>query len=332
MSTPRVFLSHQTACKYWAHHNSENAEKTRAVPAPSDTHYSVVLNDARYLVGHMNEDETLHAIVANDSKRHLIKHVSLHHHRNSFPDWSFRRIGHEVFVACPELCFLEAASFLPFDMLVLYGMELCGTYARLSEGDICYKCKALTSQRKIKSYLQKSPGAYGVRKAQSAARYLLNGSASPRESILAAIMTLPQRLGGFGMPAPLLNYGIEVNLPSKANFGKKQILHGDIVWRDARLIVEYDGAQHGIENNHISDKQRDHLMLEAGFDVVRFTDQSIRSGAELERLAKLINRRAHLHRKREYLQWSCKKQQTLDTLLFHSDPPWVCEYQAKAEP
>ena len=124
------------------------------------------------------------------------------------------------------------------------------------------------------------------------------------------------------MPAPLLNHEIQVNLPSKVHFGEKQILHGDIVWREANLIVEYDGSQHGIEDNHVSDKKRDHLMLEAGYDVVRFTDKSIRSGTELERLARTINRKAHLHKKAETLQWNYEKSRLLGKLLFHSNPPW----------
>lgn len=88
-------------------------------------------------------------------------------------------------------------------------------------------------------------------------------------------------------------------------------------------MVEYDGLQHGMTDNHSIDKQRDHLLLEAGYEVVRFTDKSIRTGLELERLARTINRKAHLRRPASALQWDAEKERTLDELLFQSDPPWI---------
>ena len=125
------------------------------------------------------------------------------------------------------------------------------------------------------------------------------------------------------MPKPQLNYGIPVDLPDPQNPSKQLVLHGDIVWPEARLVVEYDDEQHGRQDNHASDKQRDHLLLDAGFEVVRFTDQSIRSGAELERLARTINRKAHLRKPTSQLQWDSSKEALLDELLNRSDLPWL---------
>lgn len=323
MIPPRIFLSHQTASKYWLRRDLNGTKKTRAIPAPSDTQSSTALHDARRLVLGLEEDETLHALVSDERNAHVMKSVALHRCNTAYPSWSFRQINRDTFVASPELCFLEAATYLPFEALVLYGMELCGTYARISNEETRYKRKPLTSKQKIAAYLDKSKRAYGAKKAKKACRYILDGSASPRESVLAFVMMYPHCLGGFGMPAPLLNHEIQVNLPSKVHFGEKQILHGDIVWREANLIVEYDGSQHGIEDNHVSDKKRDHLMLEAGYDVVRFTDKSIRSGTELERLARTINRKAGLNRRKESLRWDFEKSKLLSELLFRSDPPWL---------
>ena len=323
MIPPRIFLSHQTASKYWSRRDLDETKKTRAIPAPSDIQSAAALNDARRLVLGLDENETLHALVANERNKHHVENISFHHRDLAYPKWSFRQINRDTYVASPELCFLEAATYLPFEALVLYGMELCGTYARIGNEETRYKREPLTSKQKITAYLDKSKGMDGVKLARKACQYVLNGSASPRESILAITMTLPRRLGGFGMPAPLLNHEIQVNLPSKVHFGKKQILHGDIVWREANLIVEYDGSQHGIEDNHVSDKKRDHLMLEAGYDVVRFTDKSIRSGTELERLARTINRKAGLNRRKENLRYDFEKSKLLSELLFRSDPPWL---------
>ena len=354
MAAPRIFITHQSACKYWIHRDLYETCESRAKPADADTQSAMAINDARSLIIGLDERELLHVTVSAIANQHLINGAIIHRRDVPYPDWSFRRIRPDVFVASPELCFLNAAAILPFNALVLYGMELCGTYARTEsiydsrhaseiEGERIasefqhastasgysstnparYKRTPLTTVQKIEAYLDKSEGAAGIKAARQACRYLLNGSASARESVLATIMTLPPRLGGFGMPAPNLNYGIEVNLLSKICAGKKITLHGDIVWRYARLVVEYDGLQHGMIDNHSIDKQRDHLLLEAGYEVVRFTDKSIRSGLELERLARTINRKAHLRRPASALQWDTRKERTLDELLFRSDPPWI---------
>ena len=354
MTAPRIFITHQSACKYWIHRDLYEAHESRAKPTATDTQSAAALKDARSLIIGLDEREPLHVTVSDIANHHLINGAVIHRRDVPYPDWSFRRIRPDIFVASPELCFLNAATVLPFNALVLYGMELCGTYARTEAMDASwrtdasrnrgitseapyayaasepyyasttrYKRNPLTTAQKIEAYLDKSTGAAGIKAAKQACQYLLDGSASARESVLATIMTLPPRLGGFGMPTPDLNYGIEVNLLSKLCAGQKITLHGDVVWRYARLVVEYDGAQHGLIDNHTADKQRDHLLLEAGYEVVRFTDKSIRSSLELERLARTINRRAHLHRPVSALEWDARKERTLDELLFHSDPPWL---------
>ena len=354
MTAPRIFITHQSACKYWIHRDLYETYESRAKPTDADTQSAIALKDARSLIIGLDEREPLHVTVSSIVNQHLINRAIIHRRDVPYPDWSFRRIRPDVFVASPELCFLNAAAILPFNALVLYGMELCGTYARTESiydprrtNEIAgagivgefqhasttsdysgasparYKRNPLTTVQKIEAYLDKSEGAAGVKAARQACRYLLNGSASARESVLTTIMTLPPRLGGFGMPAPNLNYGIEVNLLSKICAGQKITLHGDVVWRYARLVVEYDGVQHGTVDNHAADKQRDHLLLEAGYEVIRFTDKSIRSGAELERLARTVNRKAHLRRPASALQWDTRKERTLDELLFRSDPPWI---------
>ena len=324
MTTPRIFLSHQTAFAYWVHRDVWETRKTRSVPTASDKQSVVALKDTRHLIIALNDKQPIHASVCSSSNIFESEGIVLHYRSVPYPDWSFRRINKDTFVASPELCFLQAASILPFNALVLYGMELCGTYARTKEiGGTRYKREPLTSARKIAAYLGKSQGATGIKQALKASAYLMDGSASPREAVLESIMTLPPRLQGFSMPKPQLNYGIPVDLPDPQDPSKQLVLHGDIVWPEARLVVEYDGEQHGQQDNHASDKQRDHLLLDAGFEVVRFTDQSIRSGAELERLAHTINRKAHLRKPASQLQWDSSKEALLDELLNRSDLPWL---------
>ena len=119
MIPPRIFLSHQTASKYWLRRDLNETKKTRAIPAPSDIQSAAALNDARRLVLGLDENETLHALVANERNKHHVENISFHHRDLTYPKWSFRQINRDTYVASPELCFLEAATYLPFEALVL---------------------------------------------------------------------------------------------------------------------------------------------------------------------------------------------------------------------
>ena len=185
MTTPRIFLSHQTAFAYWVHRDVWETRKTRSVPTASDKQSVITLKDTRHLIIALNDKQPIHASVCSSSNIFESEGIVLHYRSVPYPDWSFRRINKDTFVASPELCFLQAASILPFNALVLYGMELCGTYARTKEiGGTRYKREPLTSARKIAAYLGKSQGANGIKQALKASAYLMDGSASPREAVL----------------------------------------------------------------------------------------------------------------------------------------------------
>jgi very-short-patch-repair endonuclease len=50
----------------------------------------------------------------------------------------------------------------------------------------------------------------------------------------------------------------------------------DFLWRDRRLAVETDGGPyHRTRQSRERDTKRDHLLREAGFDPVRFTDRQV---------------------------------------------------------
>ena len=130
MTAPRIFITHQSACKYWIHRDLYETHESRAKPADADTQSAIALKDARSLIIALDEHEPLHVTVSDTTNQHPIHNAAIHYRSIPYPDWSFRRIRPDVFVASPELCFLNAATILPFNALVLYGMELCGTYAR----------------------------------------------------------------------------------------------------------------------------------------------------------------------------------------------------------
>lgn len=322
MASSRVFLAHQSAFQYWAYHEVHETHKTSCSPAHKDAPSATLLEDAsRFIIRQWGE---VHVAVADDRSKRKIPNAQLHVRKVPYPSGSFYRIAPDVYVASPELCFLQAAQVLELVPLILYGFELCGTYARTGNlAHTRYQRQPLTSASKIKAYLAKSKGAAGIKRAQRASEYLVDGSASPRESMLTMMMSLPRLLGGFGMPKPQLNYAIKTNMLDPRKSGELLTLHGDIVWPKAHIIVEYDGPQHGQLDNHSLDKQRDHLLLDAGFETIRFTDDRIKKPEEIARLAATINKRAQLRRPKSSLETDRRKLDLQHQLLHDCDLPWL---------
>jgi len=79
-------------------------------------------------------------------------------------------------VASPELMFLELACKLDIHRLILLGLQLCSHPPGNPSG-------AITTKHKLKTFLSKTPGHRGHRKALRAAKYIEDGSASVMDSI-----------------------------------------------------------------------------------------------------------------------------------------------------
>ena len=78
----------------------------------------------------------------------------------------------------------------------MIGLELCGTYLLDDSWDgLTNTAKPLTSVEQITRVLDAMPGAPGLARAREALVLVGDGSNSPMESVLCALLTWPRRLG-----------------------------------------------------------------------------------------------------------------------------------------
>ncbi|NLG10051.1 MAG: hypothetical protein GX562_00755 [Coriobacteriaceae bacterium] len=146
----------------------------------------------------------------------LRNHIDCH----TYPNGSFYKIERGLFVSSPELCFLQIASQMELLKLIELGFELCGSYRQngidnevvANNVDIINDQrpgfridKQLTTVRRLRAYISKMERIRGIKKASRAARYLIDHSASPAETMLTMMLALPYMLGGFKLPTPSLN-------------------------------------------------------------------------------------------------------------------------------
>ena len=173
--------------------------------------------------------------------------------------------------------------------------EFAGTY-RLpggGGGKASYKLKPLMSCESLRQH------ALGFRKTSAETRALrvadlaFDGSASPMETALALLLTLPVEFGGLGLPRPLLNKAVDVS-DYRGIISDRDEVSPDMLWEEAKVAVEYDSAEkHGSAGPKqlAEDALRSNILTSLGYRVVRVTPQVISSIPSLEMLARQI---AHL--------------------------------------
>ena len=230
----------------------------------------------------------VHVLVGCDAMRTETHALVSHTWSCALPDGDlFVDAGEGFFVSTPEFCFLQMASKLTLANLIQLGFELCGTYSLRKDGPAAPRKKPLTSSDKLKAFVAKAAGAPGCKKAVRALRYVLDGSASPKETELAMYLCLPYALGGYGIERPRLNYHIDIP-PSMRKFSNKSYCVCDLCWPDANLVFEYDSKlHHSGEGQRARDSKRSNTLISLGYTVVSVTSIQIGSGEDVNKLAQI---------------------------------------------
>ena len=285
-----VFLSHQTALEFLRinhalSYGSANRRCRAELPdSPPDIRQPGLSGLA----------SPLHIMIGNAEARRKRKTMRLHLFDGQTPEGSFIRIDDGLFVSSPEFCFLQMASLLPLAGLIELGYELCGTYSIPAVGDPnvpergFHKRQPLTNSKRLAAFLVRIPGVNGHQNALKAVRYILEGSASPMETKLSIILTLPYKLGGFGFPRPELNKRV---VPSKTDkrFSGKASYVCDLFWTDHNLAVEYDSVLfHAGQGQIADDSKKKNTLTMMGVTTISVTKQQLYSREEFEKTAVAI--------------------------------------------
>jgi len=190
------------------------------------------------------------------------------------------------------------AAKYPLVKLITLGFEMCGSYSlpgnASTGGDQCdlvqtmYNLPPLTSKKKLTAFSARMEGWIGHKQALKALRFVMDDSASPMETVLVMLLTLPYRLGGYGLPMPELNGSI---YPKKrvSHFAGKSFYRGDLLWRDAGVVAEYNSdAEHASQNRIAMDAIRRNDLSLCGIFEVTVTSRQIKSMELFDKVARQI--------------------------------------------
>lgn len=227
----------------------------------------------------------VHVAVPNHIKRSRSETAVFHRLQNPLPDYSFHKVSDSIFIASPELCFIQAAAELSVPELVLLANELCAIYIKDETEEFGQRRRdPVTTTNSISAYINKAGQIRGIQKARTAIRYALDRSNSPLESRLAVLATLPLSWGGYGLLKPELNAEIILKKRAADYLGRTSCFC-DMVWKKQRIILEYDSnLTHLAPRQHARDKKRATALSMSGYKVISATADNIRNFSSIESL------------------------------------------------
>lgn len=125
---------------------------------------------------------------------------------------------------------------------------------------------ALVDAGALRRHLASWRDLRGVGAARKASRYIIGGSASPMETKLYLLLCLPLQYGGYNLGVPELNPKFDLE-SDEMEILRQSRVKPDMLWRDCKLVIEYDGRQHEGEAHANHDALRKTVLEGRGYTV-----------------------------------------------------------------
>lgn len=185
------------------------------------------------------------------------------------PPGSAYTLIRDICCVSPEHLIVQLAPELGKLELQVLMCELMGTYAlcREEDGGIFQRKEPLTTIDSVRAHLDALGKFPGVAKTRGALDGVVEGSASPRETLLALRCGLKPSQGGYGIPIRSMNQPLPV--PRLGQAGIVGIRKPDILIAAPEgaaapfsfVAVEYDGDGHLTSEQQAVDAQRTNEIL-----------------------------------------------------------------------
>lgn len=163
------------------------------------------------------------------------------------PENSFYHLEEGIYLPTPCFCLLQQARELHFINLC----QMLGYYLGTEEikqvtedGIRSITLPPLVTEEELWLYLKEAKGMKGVAPLRRALQYTCAGAASPQETNLQLMLTLPATCYGYGLKPPIMNYEIPLSPKAQLLYNRKSC-RVDLYWKEADMGLEYQGEEHG---------------------------------------------------------------------------------------
>lgn len=306
-----IFLTDITALEYWridgrahcgaAPSASFGRARSNAAFRPSAVELSEL--ESR---GFSYLSKPIHVLVPDQSMRLHCREAVFHTCSYCLHPNSYVQVSCDLFVAKPELALLSVARHASMPEVVQLCFELCGSYRLLAEGGF-RAAEPLATPESLRRFAARSSRMFGAEAVAGASRFALAGSASPMETVAAMLLTLPRRLGGYGLPQPVLNYRVDIPEASRWLTDKSYYVV-DLCWPKERVAVEYDSDLYHVGAERIAaDAARKNVLFHIGYPVTTICREQIMSARNMDGIAEMLTRRLGLRVRFGSGQWRSRQ-------------------------
>jgi len=298
-----------------------------------------MLNDATNTVQELVElDETaqrwlahsgdpVHVFVAARTKGTITKHLTTHVFGQPAPHGSFLDLGHGVCMCAPHFMFMQMAAQVDLVDAVRIGMELCGAYSQWrlepgimgdpyyrehSETQACtFELPPVMKSNRAEAFVARQSALRGSVGARTALKWVVDNSASPMETAVYLLLCLPKRLGGYGLPKPILNPKLIISTPD----GTKE-RYPDLYWIGASIDVEYNSdLSHSGEWARYRDSKREVELTVANVRVLPLTRRQLMNASEFDTFAQGLRKMLGIRSRKADSEWAYRRDQLRSRLL-----------------
>lgn len=292
----------------------DRLQQQRALDACAPNGSSVDLDDLEHLGVWDPGLGCLDVLVDTGNARRRIDPLRPHVLSGPLPSNSLLQISAEVYTVSPALAVAQFAEDHDWREVLGLILELCGTfslpespsenqrmdrteqlrddlYENARNSRIGYfSCEPALEMRQLNRYLSYASGIRGLPSARKAARYALDGAASPMEAIMAAMFHVPMGSGGFNIKDMQLNHRMEFGHDAVLASGMPYAVL-DAYIAAAAAALEYNGHYHDATRSRIHDERRTTGLQAMGILTIPVNDEQLRNIDALEAIARILYRR-----------------------------------------
>lgn len=276
-----IFLSHVSALVCWAivgHLGLDDRTRTDVCNSSTSVKNATTIHSLGLLQSKfMGRLPTpLDILVPTHGRTFKSDLVTCHLCTHDVPVGGFRRLTDHIYIASPELTFVQMGTLLTDVQLALIGMMLCGEYAIApNQSRSLIDRRPLTTLENLRAMVDACNGIRGVTVARRALNMCMEGSRSPRESLLFLLLCHNRSMGSYELARPDINRSIDLSPAGASIVGVSQ-LAPDLCWFDRRTLMEYDSWDNHNTARKLAD---DDLRMEAfrlsGWNAITLRTQNV---------------------------------------------------------
>ena len=176
------------------------------------------------------------------------------------------------------------------DFMGTYRYALAVADGAEKQPDITYGTQPIVTPEHMAAYLAQMGSVRGIERARRVSDLAYAGAASPMETFLALMLSLPCDMGGFGLPRPQMNYEVHVDA-QRRELSSQETMFVDLGWPDPKVAVEFYGWDEHFGAGPVkvaSDASRANSLTALGWTVFHVTYEQVKTVASVTLLARQV--------------------------------------------